>query len=146
LRQSGVDLAAFGFPAPIQGVFPSGPSGTNSGILAPGDYQFFSQMSSTVQVDGLSGSAQHDASLSNLLLKITTLTEGVPSLRFRKIGPLNAELSWPTNAVGWNVESAMSLPATTWQVVANNPGIVGTNFIVTVGTTNAQQFFRLHKP
>jgi hypothetical protein len=147
LRQGGVDLAAFGFPSPIQlGVFPASPSGTNSGILAPGDYQLISQMSSTVQVEGPSGAAQHDASLSNLLLKITTLTGVVPSIRFRKIDPFNAELSWPTNAVGWNVESAMSLPATTWQVVANNPGIVGTNFIVTVGMTNAQQFFRLHKP
>jgi len=147
LRQNGVDVAAFGFPSPIQlGVFPSSPSGTNSGILAAGDYQFICQMSSTVEVDGPSGSAQHDASLSNLLLKITTLTEVVPSIQFRKIDPLNAELSWPTNAVGWNVESAMSLPATTWQVVTNNPGIVGTNFTVTVGMTNAQQFFRLHKP
>ena len=147
LRQGGVDLAAFGFPSPIQlGVFPASPSGTNSGILAPGDYQFFSQMSSTVQVNGPSGSAQHDATLSNLSLIITTLTEVVPSIRFRRIDPLNAELSWPTNAVGWNVESAMSLPATAWQVFANNPVIVGTNFIVTVGMTNAHQFFRLHKP
>lgn len=146
LRQGGVDVAAFGFPSPQSGVFPSSPSGTNSGILAAGDYQFFSQMSSTVQVDGPSGAAQHDASLSNLLLKITTLTEVVPSIRITKIDPLNAQLSWPTNAVGWHVESAMSLPATTWQVVANNPGIVGTNFTVTVGMTNAQQFFRLHKP
>jgi len=147
LRQGGVDLAAFGFPSPIQlGVFPASPSGTNSGMLAPGDYQFISQMSSTVQVNGLSGSAQHDATLKNLSLIITTLTEVAPSIRFRRIDPVNAELSWPTNAVGWNVESAMSLPATTWQVVANNPGIVGTNFTVTVGMTNAQQFFRLHKP
>jgi hypothetical protein len=146
LRQGGVDLAAFGFPAPIQGVFPSSPSGTNSGTLAPGDYQFICQMSSTAQVDGPSGSAQHDATLKNLSLLITTLTEVVPSIRFRRIDPLNAELSWPTNAVGWNVESAMSLPATTWQVVANNPVVVGTNFTVTVGTTNARQFFRLHKP
>jgi hypothetical protein len=146
LRQGGVDLAAFGFPAPIQGVFPSSPSGTNSGILAPGDYQFICQMSSTVQVDGPSGSAQHDASLKNLSLLITTLTNVVPSIRFTRIDPLNAQLSWPTNAVGWNVESAMSLPATTWQVLANNPAIVGTNYTVTVGMTNAHQFFRLHKP
>jgi hypothetical protein len=147
LRQSGVDLAAFGFPSPIQlGVFPSSPSGTNSGILAPGDYQFICQMFSTVQINGSSGVAQHDASLSNLSLVITTLTEVVPSIRIRKIDPLNAELSWPTNAVGWNVESAMSLPAATWQVVTSNPGIVGTNFTVTVGTTNAHQFFRLYKP
>ena len=146
LRQNGVDLAAFGFPYPQSGVFPSSPSGTNSGILAPGNYQFICQMSSTVQVDGPSGSAQHDATLSNLLLNITTLTNVAPSIQFRKIGPLNAELSWPTNAVGWNVQSSISLPGTTWQVLANNPAIVGTNYTVTVGITNAQQFFRLHKP
>jgi hypothetical protein len=146
LRQGGVDLAAFGFPAPIQGVFPSSPSGTDSGILAPGDYQFICQMSSTVQVDGPSGSAQHDAALKNLSLLITTLTEVAPSIRFTRIDALNAQLSWPTNAVGWNVESAMSLPATTWQVFANSPGIVGTNYVVTLGTTNAHQFFRLHMP
>lgn len=147
LRQNGVDVAAFGFPSPTQqGVYPSSPSGTNSGMLGPGNYQFICQMSSTVQVDGPSGSAQHDASLSNLLLNITTLPQVVPAIRFRRIDALNAELSWPTNAVGWNVESAVSLPATTWNLFANNPGIVGTNFTVTVGVTNAQQFFRLHKP
>jgi len=148
LRHDGDDVAAFGFPSPIQlGVFPSSPSGTNSGILAPGDYEFISQMRSTVAVDGPSGSAQHDASLSNLSLRIDTLPlTQAPSIRFRKIDPMNAELSWPTNTVGWNVESATSLPATTWQLVTNNPGIVGTNFSVTVSMTNAQQFFRLHKP
>lgn len=148
LRHGGDDVAAFGFPSPIQvGVYPSSPSGTNSGILAPGDYQFISQMSSTVQVDGPSGAAQHDASLSNLLLRVDTLpSTQAPSLQFRRIDPLNAELSWSTNTVGWNLESAMSLPATTWQLVTNNPGILGTNFSVTVSTTNAQQFFRLHKP
>jgi hypothetical protein len=145
LRHIGVDVAAFGFPAPSQGVFPASPSGTNSGVLAPGDYQFVSQMSSTVQVNGSSGSAQHDASITNLSLKITTLTQVPPSIRFRKIDALHAELSWSTNAVGWNVESAMSLRGASWQVVTNNPGIVGTNYTVTVGTTNAQQFFRLHK-
>jgi hypothetical protein len=103
-------------------------------------------MSSTVQVAGFSGSAQHDATLSNLSLQITTLTEVAPLIRFRRIDALNAELSWPTNAVGWNVESAMSLPTATWQALANNPAIVGTNFIVMVGMTNAHQFFRLHKP
>jgi hypothetical protein len=147
LRHGGVDVAAFGFPSPIQlGVFPSSPSGTNSGILAPGDYQFICQMSSTVQVPGPSGAAQHDASLSKLLLNITTVTNVVPSIRLRRVDALNAQLSWPTNAVGWNVESAMSLPSATWQVFANNPAIVGTNYTVTVGMTNAQRFFRLHKP
>src|SRR5215467_7841208 len=115
----------------MQWAFPASPCRLDSGILAPDYYQFICQMSSTVQVDGPSGSAQHDAALKNLSLLITTLTEVAPSIRFTRIDPRNAQLSWPTNAGGFNLESAMSLPAASWQVLANNPVIVGTNYTVT---------------
>lgn len=41
-------------------------------------------------------------------------------------------LSWPTNAVGWALESVGALPATSWDSVTNRPGITGTNLSVTV--------------
>jgi hypothetical protein len=59
---------------------------------------------------------------------------------------LHATLSWPTNAAGWVLESADSVMTANWQVITNAPGLAGTNFAVSIGTTSAQQFFRLHKP
>lgn len=55
-------------------------------------------------------------------------------------------LSWPTNAVGWNLESAMFLTPADWSTVTQTPAVSGTNFVLISGYTDVQQFFRLHKP
>lgn len=54
-------------------------------------------------------------------------------------------LSWPTNAAGWNLESATSLKAADWSAVTNTPVVSGTNFNLTFGHAEDQQYFRLHK-
>jgi hypothetical protein len=59
--------------------------------------------------------------------------------------PLHATLSWPTNAIGWELQSAASLTATNWTPIRDDPGIAGTNFALSISTAAAQQFFRLHK-
>jgi Domain of unknown function (DUF4082) len=75
-----------------------------------------------------------------------------PNLRYTKIPELQAtvsnssgiRLSWPTNAPGFILESASSFPALTWNSVTNGVVIAGNQFVVEVGTTNSQSFFRLH--
>jgi hypothetical protein len=70
---------------------------------------------------------------------------GPYNLAISQPDPLHTTLSWTTNAVGWVLESAGSPAAPTWNHVTNAPTIVNTNFALTVGVTNTQQFFRLHK-
>ena len=54
-------------------------------------------------------------------------------------------LFWPTNAVGWNLESTASLVAANWSTVTNAPATADTNFSLTMSQAGPQQFFRLHK-
>ena len=67
-------------------------------------------------------------------------------IQIAKDDPLLVTLSWPTNAAGWELQSATSATATTWNVVTNNPVIVQTNFTLSIATSEAQQFFRLRRP
>lgn len=75
-------------------------------------------------------------------LSVTVL----PQLRITAFLPLQTTLSWSTNAVGFRLETALSLPAASWTAVTNVPAVVGSQFTVAVLATNAQQYFRLHHP
>ncbi len=68
----------------------------------------------------------------------------VPMLSITTPAPLQAALSWPTNADGFTLETTFSLPALSWDVVTNVQVVFGNLFTVSVPATNAQQFFRLH--
>ena len=72
---------------------------------------------------------------------------GWPLLSVTQSSPLQATLSWPTNAAGFVLETTLGLPASTWMTVTNVP-VIGNNslFNIVIATTNAQQFFRLHLP
>lgn len=67
-------------------------------------------------------------------------------INIRQEGPLLATLTWTTNAPGWTLESATSVAAVNWDGVTNVPGIVGTNFSLSISNVSTQKFFRLHKP
>jgi hypothetical protein len=58
----------------------------------------------------------------------------------------NIILSWPTNATGFNLESATNLPTAIWTGVIPAPVIVSTNYFVTNTPNTGQRFYRLHKP
>jgi hypothetical protein len=62
-----------------------------------------------------------------------------------QVDSLHATLSWTTNAVGWELQSAASVAAANWDTVTNVPGMAGTNFSLSIITAGTQQFFRLHK-
>jgi len=58
-------------------------------------------------------------------------------------GP-NVTLSWPTNAVGFQLQSATGLsPTPNWTIVTNIPTVAGSRFFVTNAAISAAQFFRL---
>lgn len=55
-------------------------------------------------------------------------------------------LAWPTNAPGFQLESATNLPTALWTGVLPLPTILHTNHIVTNVVDAARRFYRLHKP
>jgi len=54
-------------------------------------------------------------------------------------------LSWPTNSVGYTLEYATDLPATSWTSNTTAPAIVGVNYTATNTMSGPTRFFRLRK-
>ena len=70
-----------------------------------------------------------------------------PRLAIAKIAPAQVHLQWPTNYIGFMVQSALNLAAGSfWQAVPNVVTVNGAVFSVSVSTTNTARFFRLRKP
>ena len=57
--------------------------------------------------------------------------------------PAKVVLSWPTNAVGYALETTTNLNLPVW-IPAGAPAIVGTQYSVTNGASIGKQFFRLN--
>jgi hypothetical protein len=90
----------------------------------------------------LSGSVV-SASAAGLIVANATLPT-VPTLTARKSGG-DIVLSWPTNAVGFALEYATNLPATTWSPSFPLPVVVGEVNVVTNTMIGDAIFYRLHK-
>ena len=68
-----------------------------------------------------------------------------PSLGAILAGP-TIILSWPTNAIGFSLQSTTNLSATSlWSVVSNAPVVVGENYFVTNSIGGDRRFYRLLK-
>jgi hypothetical protein len=77
------------------------------------------------------------------------LIGGVPLLPFLKAQPSGNELllSWPTNGVGFTLQSTLNLtPPVTWIDSTNLPAVIGAQFTVTKTLTGNALFYRLKKP
>ncbi len=70
-----------------------------------------------------------------------------PTLTIAKIAPAQFRFQWPTNYTGFTLERLISLaPPNLWQPVTNAVSVSGAAYTVSISTTNATGFFRLHKP
>jgi hypothetical protein len=70
-----------------------------------------------------------------------------PSLIIAKTSPTEVMLEWPTNYVGFALESTLSLNVPiVWSSVTQEVSVSGDNFGVTINSVEAAQFFRLRKP
>jgi hypothetical protein len=68
-----------------------------------------------------------------------------PRLRATGVGT-TIQLSWPSDAIGYALESGSSLaPGATWSPVIDPPTLQYDKLVLTVPTTNTNQFFRLKK-
>ena len=69
----------------------------------------------------------------------------IPQVAARIVRP-NIELSWPTNALGFKLQSATNFPAAVWSDVTNTPALVsGSDYSVTLSPSEGRRFFRLVK-
>jgi len=68
-----------------------------------------------------------------------------PILTIAAVGNKSVQLSWPTNAVGFSLQSCPAV-AGFYSPVTNTPSVSGTNYSTTLPATNAAVFFRLAKP
>ena len=74
-----------------------------------------------------------------------TVVDHTPILAIRRLEPPTFQISWPTNAVGYSLQSATNLPAQAWTTVTNDVTIDGDLFTVQVENTLARRFYRLRK-
>jgi hypothetical protein len=81
------------------------------------------------------------------LMKLTVVDASPPrpTLEIVQADAAAIQLSWPTNAVGYVLESTASLPAQIWQPVTNNIAINGDLFFVLLDLAGTRQFYRLRK-
>jgi len=68
-----------------------------------------------------------------------------PTLDVVQLDAASIELSWPTNAVGYVLESATNLPAQAWSPVTNSVTTNGDFIFVELSITESMQFYRLRK-
>jgi hypothetical protein len=69
----------------------------------------------------------------------------LPSLEGRPNGN-KLILSWPTNAVGFKLQSTLDLtPPVTWLDSTSVPAVIGAHFTLTNTTSGGAQFYRLRK-
>jgi len=68
-----------------------------------------------------------------------------PTVAFTRQGA-NLVFSWPTNTVGFVLEYATNLPATTWTTASPAPVVVGGQNVVTNTVSGGARFYRLKKP
>lgn len=113
-----------------------------TGTLSP-DLTFIAQVGSS------SGSFTFPNSFTN---RSSGMAYIGPNLQYTKIPVLQVTMnnsttqllfSWPTNAPGYILESASILPSANWDTVTNMPAVVSNQFVVEVGATNSQGFYRL---
>jgi hypothetical protein len=67
-----------------------------------------------------------------------------PSLSLHTVGA-DFAVSWPTNTVGFSLQSATSLNSADWTMVTNTPITAGTNFSFALTSTQQTRFFRLSR-
>ncbi len=81
------------------------------------------------------------------LLALTVVDASLPPpvMAVSPVGSGWMEIAWPTNAVGYTLESTANLPATLWNPVTNSVVISGDLFTVQLETTGSQQMYRLRK-
>ena len=88
--------------------------------------------------------AAHINGTSNSYRVDNIVMQPIPSLALRIAGA-NVILSWPTNTLGFSLQTTTNLSPASWAAVTNTPVTVGSNYSIAFSATRQIQFFRLKK-
>lgn len=84
-----------------------------------------------------------DFALTNL--EVVDASIPPPVLDILQVDAVTLQLSWPTNALGYALQSVTNMPATVWDPVTNSADINGDLYNVQLKVTGSQRWFRLRK-
>jgi hypothetical protein len=141
------------YATPLSGSTWSGSLLDNSGLVQYDPFQVAPELSQyhawQINQDGTFAPLSSDASENRQLLWLGptfTYQVGVPGprLAIAQANNISVLLTWPTNAVGFVLQSSAAVTGT-YSNVTNSPSIVGANYATTLPRTNAAAFFRLKK-
>lgn len=80
------------------------------------------------------------------LMQLTVAEDSVvepPRLGVSRIASGRIQLTWPTNAADFSLIQATNSATSNWSVVTNLPVVAGTNYGVSLPSTNGNRFYRL---
>jgi hypothetical protein len=87
---------------------------------------------------------------SATVLSFVTVTNGVPPvnpvLELQFVSAQQLMITWPTNDAGFHLEENAVLGTSNWVASTNSVSVVGTEYQVTVPTSERARFYRLKQP
>ena len=142
------------YTAPLSGSSWYGSLHDNSGVIQYDPFQVAAELAQyqawQLKPDGTFAPLAADPGENQQLLWLGptfTYELGLPP-PVLTIAPTNSNLivlSWPTNAVGFLLQSSLAVTGT-YANVTNSPSVVGATYAATLPRTNTASFFRLMKP
>ncbi|MEO5803235.1 MAG: SBBP repeat-containing protein [Verrucomicrobiota bacterium] len=75
----------------------------------------------------------------------STIALPAPALLISRSGT-NVDLSWPSSATGYTLQTLSTLGATNWSNVTNSPAVTNNQFLVRTPIQTGSRYFRLNKP
>ncbi|MEI2722433.1 MAG: choice-of-anchor X domain-containing protein [Verrucomicrobiota bacterium] len=119
------------------------------GDLSPGDGIYSLSANLPPQAGSYTVFATADAIDGEMLLQVrsanSTVNLAAVRLDSMRVGK-NLILSWPTNVIGFKLESTLALTNSVWSELATAPLIVGDRYTVTNRITEEARFYRLRWP
>lgn len=85
-----------------------------------------------------------DVAIQSIVIRSSTVVAQPPRLAASLVTG-GVQLSWPTNAAGYALETKTALGQGTWLTVNSTPAVQGDRFAVTNATSGPAAYFRLRK-
>jgi len=91
------------------------------------------------------GPTNKTGSAEGYISSLTLVSNFPPRLDINFTGIDGVLVRWNTNDLSCTLETALTLPSTSWVAVTNHAVIVGDQYVVTLGTAEPRRYFRLRR-
>lgn len=91
------------------------------------------------------GATNKTGSAEGYIASLTVVSNFPPQLEINVSGVAEVQVRWSTNDLDCILETTLTLPAASWQVVTNTKAVVGQQYIVNLDVSEARRYFRLRK-